>query len=236
MATTQSPVASAQAGHLSRWVKAVRGAVFIGFGAAGTLSLAVVIREYLSPWRALPDDRVVAYVGSSCSGAQALVRAVLARDDLDELVFLAPVSEPRRPADESQTESTFVAAVCDRTLSQLLLRAPWLAVLPRAVACRWLAHDSTAANQRLAQGGLPTYVFGGEQIEWGREAAVFERQGMHFDASTHGVIFVRPLSAAASDEERAVTASRQERKARRVSLLRAGRASAPLVTMEWIAW
>ncbi len=168
-------------------------------GWAVTVCGARAARWVLSPATWLPDDRPVIYVGRACGGAHVISLAVLARDDLEDSVYLAPVFSlsgvgPRYDA----VDQEFVDSVCVRSVPQLERRAPWLRIVPASTQCRWLAEDATVVNERIAEGGLPTVVLNGAKIPWERESAVFAGFGVLYDVSQPGVAVVRPLLADAA--------------------------------------
>ena len=155
-------------------------------------------RWALSPATWLPDDRPVIYVGRACGGAHAISLAVLARDDLEGSVYLAPVFSLRGEGPRYEAvDQEFVDSVCARSVPQLERRAPWLRVVPASTQCRWLAEDATVINERIAKGGLPNVVLNGAIIPWERESTVLASFGVLYDVSQPEVAVVRPLLAEA---------------------------------------
>ena len=170
--------------------------VVLGWG--GTVYGARAARWALSPATWLPDDRPVIYVGRACGGAHAISLAVLARDDLEGSVYLAPVFSLRGEGPRYEAvDQEFVDSVCARSVPQLERRAPWLRVVPASTQCRWLAEDATVINERIAKGGLPNVVLNGAIIPWERESAVLASFGVLYDVSQPEVAVVRPLLAEA---------------------------------------
>ncbi|MCY1056341.1 hypothetical protein [Nannocystis sp. SCPEA4] len=167
-----------------------------------TLLVAKALRWGFSPATWLPTDRPLIYVGRACGGADAISRAVLARDDLGDTVYLVPVFSLREMGPKyEEVDHEFVEAVCAKTIPQIEFVAPWLRIVPPGVQCRWLAEDATLFNEELAKGGLPTVVLGGSRVAWEREKAVFERFGVLFDVSQPGIAIVRPLAAVENNEQ-----------------------------------
>jgi len=168
-------------------------------GWAVTVCGAKAARWVLSPATWLPDDRPVIYVGRACGGAHAVSLAVLARDDLEDSVYLAPVFSLRGEGPRYEAaDQEFVDSVCARSVPQLERRAPWLRIVPASMQCRWLAEDATVVNETIAEGGLPNVVLNGAIIPWERESAVFASFGVLYDVSQPGLAVVRPLLAEAA--------------------------------------
>lgn len=178
-------------------------------GWAVTVCGAKAARWVLSPATWLPDDRPVIYVGRACGGAHAISRAVLARDDLEDSVYLAPVFSLRGEGPRYEAvDQEFVDLVCARSVPQLERRAPWLRVVPTSTQCRWLAEDATVINETIAEGGLPNVVMNRAIIPWERESAVLASFGVLYDVSQPGVAVVRPLLADATPDLAALPSER----------------------------
>lgn len=142
---------------------------------AGAVVLAgLALRRQLSPLEAVTAGRVVLFVGSCPYSVRAFEGLLRAPAEVQARIVAVPLEEA----------GSRIPAVCDHALARS--RRAWTRLVPRRLACRWLAADAT---RWLGIEALPAYAVGGVLMPSGLEGPVFAALGLHLTRGPAGDTF-----------------------------------------------
>lgn len=141
----------------------MRSAVLGGLGVLVGVGVFGLVRYIDSPWRALPEDRIVAYTTPKCGTCRMFVDEVRAGDD-PELGEVIPIPVAPGSVDPD---------LCARA-SQMSRWSTSRALLPKAVYCRWLVDDARDFYMEHFS-GVPSFSINGEPLAQEHREALLKR-------------------------------------------------------------
>lgn len=160
-------------GRFIRWTAA---------GGVAGIALAVILRNLLSPFRYLPEDRIWVFVSPGCPYSVDIFAQVNAASDVfeDTLLLL--------PADDSPASLPGSLGMCKATLRQI----SWAnriqsTFVPETLACRWLVEDAADVYHEISV-SWPTWYYQGHVLGDAEFTSLMQSRGFELDDATNTLL------------------------------------------------
>ena len=138
-----------------------------------------LVRQHLSPWATIEENRIVMLSSDHCATSQKALRLVEADPRLSALIVPVPADGPG--VDEPQTCAAALASIGAEHL-----HVRWL---PKALACKWLKEDVAAALDGAVP-PTPSWYFAGQLVTYqdeARERDLFRDFGWSIEWTARGL-------------------------------------------------